>query len=374
MNSVKSIEPAIDPGNKMTFLLDWELTMKCNLDCTYCLTDLYKGGHDNSTSHPPLDECLKTIDFMYQYVDRVMESRIPGLRHVVLNVYGGESLHHPNIEEILAQVRKRYEPYSSKWSLTVTTTTNLIVTHRKLEKIIPYIDEFTASYHTEASDKQKEQFKSNVLTVKAAGKRLKCIVLMHAAAELFQDAQDQIAWCQSNDVRYLPRQLDHAESDTQFNYNKQQVVWFDKEYARRSHNVETTVPHSAFQDEKVDLALVGRSCCGGRQLCTNQNYKERHAFVNNRFVDWFCSVDKFFLYIKQVTGEVFVNKDCKMNYAGQVGPIGTLSNAQALIDAYDSTPVIQCKKWRCYCGLCAPKAQTIEEYHSVTKKYIKRKT
>lgn len=347
--------------------------MKCNLDCSYCPSELY-GGHDNSTSHPELEKCLKTIDFMYQYIDRSMQTRVTGIRHVVLNVYGGESLHHPNIEEILKQVRVRHEPYSSRWSLTVTTTTNLVINHRKLSNILPYIDEFTASYHTEASDRQKQQFKSNILTIKNSGTKIKCIVLMHAEAELFEDAQQQIAWCQANDVRYLPRQLDHFEAETQFNYDQQQVIWFNKEYKRRSYNVETILPETALQQETVDLALVGRSCCGGRQLCSNQNYKERQAFVNNRFVDWYCSVDQFFLYIKQVTGEVFVNKDCKMNYEGKMGPIGTLDNAQALIDACGSTPVIQCKKWRCYCGLCAPKAQSLEEYHSVMKKYTKRET
>ena len=345
--------------------------MKCNLDCSYCPSEIY-GGHDNSTSHPPLEDCLKTIDFMYKYIDQAMKSRATSIRHVVLNVYGGESLHHPQIEEILKQVRAQHEPYKSQWSLTVTTTTNLVINHRKLSRIIPYVDEFTVSYHTEASDRQKQQFKSNILTIKNSGTRIKCVVLMHAEPELFQDAQQQISWCRENDVRCLPRQLDHFENATQFNYDQKQVVWFNKEYSRRSYNVETVIDEATLQQETVDLALVGRSCCGGRQLCSNENYKERQAFVNNRFTEWYCSVDKFFLYIKQVTGEVFVNKDCKMNYEGKVGPIGTLDNSQALIDAYNSTPTIQCKKWRCFCGLCAPKAQTLEEYHSVMKKYEKR--
>jgi len=113
MSTFESLEPAIDPGNRITFLLDWELTMKCNLDCSYCGTGLY-GGHDNSTRHPSLENCLETLDFMFEYVDLYMQTKPQGLRYVVLNVYGGESLHHPDIVEILNQVRHRHQPYADR--------------------------------------------------------------------------------------------------------------------------------------------------------------------------------------------------------------------------------------------------------------------
>ena len=62
MTNIKSIGFALDPNNVPSFLLDWEVTRLCNLDCTYC----GEAGHDNSTKHPPLDECLRTIDFMIE--------------------------------------------------------------------------------------------------------------------------------------------------------------------------------------------------------------------------------------------------------------------------------------------------------------------
>ena len=159
MNTViESLEPAIDPNARITFLLDWELTMKCNLDCSYCPTGTY-GGHDNSTRHPPTEECIKTLGFMFEYADQYMQRKPKGLRYVVLNVYGGESLHHPDIVEILAQIQEKYQPYAESWHLTVTTTTNAILPNEKLLKIIPYIDEFTVSSHVESTAKQKKQFK-----------------------------------------------------------------------------------------------------------------------------------------------------------------------------------------------------------------------
>ena len=346
--------------------------MKCNLECSYCGSGTY-GGRDNSTPHPPVNECLKTIDFMFAYADLYMSTKPAGLKYVVLNVYGGESLHHPDIVEILQQCQERHKQYRDKWHLTITTTTNAIISERKLNSIIPLIDEFTVSYHVETSDKNKQLFKNNLLAINAAGRRQKCIVLMHPEQNLFDDCQAMINWLEQNQIKYLPRQLDRALSANQFDYQSQQVVWFNKLYSSKGTHAEIIPETNA-----TDLAAAGRACCGGRQLCANQNYKEKSFFLANKFPDWYCSVNHFFLYIKQVNGEIFVNKDCKMNFDGTVSPVGNLSNAQELLDKTSNwintgtMPVIQCKKTRCFCGVCAPKAQTLEDYTKIFNKYIRK--
>lgn len=368
------LEPAIDPNNKPSFLLDWELTMKCNLDCGYCISYLY-GGHDNTTKHPPLEECLTSIDFMYRYVDLYMKHKPKGIRSVILNVYGGESLYHPDIEEILAECHQRYAPYRDQWHLTITTTTNAIVPEKKLLKILPYIDEFTCSYHSEASEKQKIQFKNNLLTIQTHGKRLKCVVLLHAQEQLFQDCEAMIDWLKTHSIRYLPRQLDHGVSTTQFNYTSQQVQWFDKFYYTEKSKNPTSKVDIVPVTEHFDLSDSGRACCGGRQLCKDSDQKSRDFFVKNKFPDWYCSVNSFFVYVKQVTGEIFVNKDCKMSFDGQVGPIGNIDDYESLLtwteqNLRDNTmPVIQCKKESCRCGLCAPKAKNLDTFANIMKKY-----
>jgi pyruvate-formate lyase-activating enzyme len=374
MPEIELLEPAIDPNNRITFLLDWELTLKCNLDCSYCPTGLY-GGHDNSTKHPPTLECLATLDFMFEYVDLYMSTKPKGLRYVILNVYGGESLHHPDIINILSQVRTKYQPYSDRWQLTVTTTTNAIIPDKKLQQIIPHIDEFTVSYHTESTEKQKQQFKNNLLTIAQSGRRQKCIVLMHQNQELFQDADNMIAWLTEHNIKMLPRQLDtNFGVDGDRIYNESQVQWFKNLYSSKSFGQ----PSSILEDKKEShLTDVGRACCGGRQICTNENYKQRHFYLENKFPDWYCSVNHFFLYVKQVNGEVFVNKDCKMNFNGQVGPIGNLSNTKEIVSTLQnqlntgSLPIIQCKKHNCFCGLCAPKAKDLASYKKIMKKYQK---
>jgi hypothetical protein len=374
MPNFETLEPAIDPNNRISFLLDWELTMKCNLDCSYCGSGTY-GGHDNSTKHPPMDQCLAALDFMFEYVDLYMSTKSKGIKHVILNVYGGESLHHPDIVKILSQVKQKHQKqYQDRWHLTVTTTTNAIISDKKLKQIIPHIDEFTVSYHTESTDKQKQQFKNNLLTIAQSKKRQKCIVLMHQGSQLFSDAQTMIAWLNQNNIKMLPKQLDgHAGvADKKRIYSQEQVKWFDKLYDLKSFKSLTNLLKD---NTDLNLTEVGRACCGGRQLCADQSYKQRQFYVENKFPDWYCSVNHFFLYVKQVNGEVYVNKDCKMNFEGTVGPIGNLANTGDILlklkNQLDTKtlPVIQCKKYNCFCGLCAPKAMNFNTYNEIMRKY-----
>ena len=300
---------------------------------------------------------------MFEYADIYMRTKPKGIKYVILNVYGGEALHHPDIVEILSVLRKRYEPYQDRWHLTVTTTTNAIIAPARLDRIIPFIDEFTVSYHTENTTKQKQQFQDNLLKIKSAGARQKCIVLMHSESHKFADAQAMISWLTLNDIKYLPRQLDHP-LEVDFNYSTQQVVWFEGLYKK-------PLAHAVVHDNKTDLADTGRACCGGRSLCENQNRRDPQKFVSNKFPGWYCSVNHFFLYVKQVNGEVYVNKDCKMNYDGTVGPIGNLNDiAPILAQARDpDKPIIRCAKERCLCGLCAPKAEYSDTYQTIMRKY-----
>jgi hypothetical protein len=321
------------------------------------------GGHDNTTRHPPVEDCLKTIDFMFEYADAYMISKSQGIRYVILNIYGGEALHHPDIVNILSVLRDRYQPYQDRWHLTVTTTTNAIIAPHRLDGIIPFIDEFTVSYHSENTPKQKQQFKDNLLRIKAAGVRQKCIVMMHSEPDRFEDAQTMIKWLNNNNIKHLSKQIDHA-LDKDFNYNQQQVIWFEGLYKR-------PLNHAVTNDNKTDLADTGRACCGGRSLCENQNRRDTHKFVANKFPGWYCSVNHFFLYVKQVNGEVYVNKDCKMKYDGTVGPIGNLNDVEPILaQARDpNRPVIKCAKQRCNCGLCAPKAENLDTYQTIMRKY-----
>jgi hypothetical protein len=196
---------------------------------------------------------------------------------------------------------------------------------------------------------------------------------MHQQQNLFDDANNMIAWLNENNIRVLPRQLDgDLGTANKRRYNQQQVQWFNKLYQTKTFGHSTALLEDKHDSNLTDM---GRACCGGRQLCTNENLKQRHFYLENKFPDWYCSVNHFFLYVKQVNGEVYVNKDCKMNFDGTVGPIGNLKQTEQILSTLqnqldtNSLPIIQCKKYNCYCGLCAPKAKNLDTYHSIMKKY-----
>lgn len=368
--SISCVEPAIDPNNRITFLLDWELTMKCNLDCHYCGTDIETGGHNNTTSHPKKEDCFKSIDFMFEYVDLYMSTKTSAFKKVVLNVYGGEALYHPDIVEILLYLRTQYNKYRDNWSLTITTTTNLIVPESKLLDILPLIDKFTVTYHSEINDKQLQKFKDNLSLLKNQNKELACIVLMYP--KHFEKCISMIEWLKAENITALPRQLDHTDiiDETMF-YKPSQITWFDKFYETKASIKIVKL------DNSIDKNLTdqGRACCGARKLSVNQNYKQKTFYIKNNFFDWYCSVNHFFLFVKQVNGKIYTNKDCKMGFNGAVESIGTLDNVQPLLEftkqglISNTLPVIQCKKNLCLCGLCAPKSNTFEDYKSIMKKY-----
>jgi pyruvate-formate lyase-activating enzyme len=375
MTKIFAIEPAIDPTARPTFLLDWELTLKCNLDCSYCPTEGPWRSHDNTEPHPPLDECLATIDFMYKYVDLYMARKPSWSRAVILNIYGGESLYHPNIVEILEQVKEKHKPYQDSWPLTITCTTNAVVSTKQMSRIADLIDEFTVSYHCENLPKQKQQFLNNLLLLKEKNKRVKCIVLMHGKYSYWPELEEIISFCQEHNVKYLPRQLD---GDINSNYNEQQIIWFKNLWEKRSPQ-KSKSQQSDIVDGKINqsqLSKVGRACCGGRLMCANTNLKQPVFYIpDNHFEGWSCSVNWFFLSVRQSTGEIFVNKDCRMNFDGTVSPLGMLSDTNTLIlntkqQLETGIPYMTCARERCYCGLCAPKAETPDQLLDIMKKHV----
>ena len=173
-----------------------------------------------------------------------------------------------------------------------------------------------------------------------------------------------IEFCKKHNFKIIQRQIDHHWFDTRFNYTADQV-----EYITGTKPVGLKDKITSLITNGFNLDAKGRSCCGGNSLCADGCNVNR---VVNKFYGWHCSVDKYFLYIRQTTGEVFTNKDCQMNWDGKTGPIGNLKNTQLIIDRLLlGTPTIICQKSKCWCGLCAPKAETAEEYMLISRKYAK---
>ena len=384
MNDIKSIGFALDPTNIPSFLLDWEITKRCNLDCSYCGTGI-DGGHDNTMEHPPLEDCLKTIDFMYEYVDLYNQYKKSSQTNVVLNIYGGESLFHPNIVEILQASKRKYENYNKSWLLTISCTTNGIVGTRQWKKVANLVDDFTMSYHPENIPKQKKQFIDNILYLKSQNKKVKCVIMMHNNDLLFNDSVEFAKWCEKENIRHVLKPLDNPGWDnfddkwiyTKDQFEKLKTFWINKvstpqklEYTKKINLIGNT--------DKVHSLGEGRPCCGGRKISLNSDLKSSVSFVPRQgFRDWYCSVNWFFLHIRQTDGALYINKDCRTSTTtNKVEPLGYLSNATQILDTLryqlenKAMPIIQCVKDSCICGMCAPKAEDLNEFTQLIKRNV----
>jgi MoaA/NifB/PqqE/SkfB family radical SAM enzyme len=358
MPDFNTLEPATSHSS---FQVAWETTLKCNLDCSYC-----GDGHDNSQPHPSLEDSLKTVDFIVEYVNLYMSTRPKNTKSANLNIQGGESIYHPNIIEILEYARNKKHEYSD-WDLHISLITNAVTSTNRWKNIVKLVDYFTISFHSEAMEKQHEMFRQNVLHLKESGKTFHVAVLMHP--KHWETCISMIEWCKQHDIKAVPRQLDHYWSEFRFNYDDKQV-----EYITGIPKVPVTTKIISFFKNGINLSAQGRACCSGNALCTNSTEKIKYVKGNN-FKGWHCSVNRFFLYIRQSTGEIYTNKDCRMNLEGKVGVIGYLQDAKRIVTDLkhkietDTLPTIICKKSSCWCGLCSPKADTKENFNNIMKKY-----
>ena len=324
---------SVEPVGTSFFSITWECTLKCNLDCSYC------SSHDNSVPHPSLADCLQTIDFLYEYVDTYMSIKNPEFNHASFNIFGGESLFHPDIVEIVEYAYNKHRDGNYRWTLGINTVTNGIVKTKVWERLVDYFDYFTVSHHSEASLEEQELLKQNILYLKEKDKKFQVSILYHPGN--MTNCMEMIAWCKKNDINHWARKMDTMPG-------------------KATKEIPITIVK---RNESLSNTALGRSCCGGQSFNVNQDYENTVSYIeNNNFKDWYCSVNQYFVFVKQVTKEVFINKDCRMAYDGEYGPIGTLDDPNAIITelkdriAQSNTHLI-CKKERCWCGLCTPKAK-----------------
>ena len=215
--------------------------------------------------------------------------------------------------------------------------------------------------------------------LKSQNKRFKSVVMMHNNPELFLDAEEILEFCKLHELRYLAKPLDNSEPEWSYNqeqFSKFKTFWINKvptkqkvEYTKNIDLVGNT--------DRVQSICEGRACCGGRKLSLNGDLKSSVGFVPRQgFAGWSCSVNWFFLFVRQYDGAVYTNKDCQMSTTGLHEPLGNLSNTAEIVDTLrtqldtGTMPIIVCKKERCVCGFCAPKAESREDFMNLIKRNV----
>lgn len=366
----------------MPFIIDWGLTHWCNLDCSYC------GSHNNSTKHPPKDECIKGIEFGFAYADKIMSFRKKHAKYVTLNLLGGEVMAHPDIEELLEFADNLYqEKYKERWHLTRHIITNGIVGKKTLTKCLPFIDKWLISYHTETNQKQKDMCLESIDTIHSSGKLSSVRIMCPSDPEKFKECLELEKNLKDRNIKYelkaIGTTVTHLNSysweknkKTVHAYEKEQAVHFIKYWKQDEDSLlENTVK---VNDNKYVIASAGYPCCNEKPLCTNFNRKNPVVFLpRSEFKDWHCSVNLYFLYIKQYEKTIYHNTSCFVRPSDNtVNPIGTLADCETILTELDnqiktnSVPVVTCPKNLCGCGKCAPKALNKEDFRKIIKIHL----
>jgi len=357
---IDTLEPAYHPNHKLGFLIDWLLTLKCNYDCAYC--PIGPTGHDNSTNHPSLENCLLMLEQMYQYTDVVMSHKKDAFKEATLNIYGGESVYHPNIIDIMKKTSELHDPYKNKWRLRRRITTNGTSTHQNWKDICEHVEGFTMSYHSTGPEKLKKMFRSNLLYLMEIKKEHDVIVCMYPDKNHWQDCVDFLHWSRAKGMRVRAKMLDGPLGM----YTKHQLA-----------DIKDFIDPDEISEwnEKKIAHNQSRGCCGGRKMCFNRDLKNSKFMVprtDNGFQGWHCSANQFFLHGNNVTGLYYTNKDCRVKLGGETGPIANIDNMSEHIQQMKerkSMPTLICAQADCGCGTCAPKSVQKENLTEILKIY-----
>lgn len=361
-DSLHTIEPAYHPKSKMSFLVDWLVTLKCNYDCAYC--PISEFGHDNSIPHPTYDRCVHVLKQLYAYTDVMMTNKREAFKDAVMNVYGGESLYHPRFIDLAEATSREFEKYSGKWRIRRRITTNGAATTQNWKKVMEHMEGVTMSYHSTGPDKFKSMFKANLEYTMRIGKTYDVVVLMYPNKDNWQDCVKFMRYCVTNGVNARPKLIDGPMGI----YTEEQIN--DLSEFMKEQDLK------GLMGKRIDEQI--RACCGGRQLCTNRNIKEYQTTVPrgpDGYKGWACSANQFFIYGNTVTGEYFTNKDCQTTLTGGPGPIANIDTmgryTQQLKEqiALGQMPVLTCVMNRCLCGTCAPKSRSFETLEEIMKIY-----
>ena len=241
------------------------------------------------------------------------------------------------------------------------------------------IDEFTVSYHAENLPKQEKLFYTNLLELQRQNKRVKCVVMMHNNPSLWNKSVAAVEFCKLHNIKHVAKPFDQHEDI--FSYTNEQFRYFKTFWLSNTNSTNIDESKNRYENigkqERVSSICEGRTCCGGRKLALNNDLKSSVTFVSRQgFKNWYCSVNWFFLYVQQVTGKIWTNRDCRTSIDSKLEPLGSLPESdkiiQVLRDHFNNKtmPVIKCVKSMCMCGYCAPKAENLNDFKDLITRNV----
>lgn len=348
-----------------SFSVIWDTGRKCNFDCTYCEST----RHNNYSKYKSLEEYKDTFDFVrkWAHLQNSFKKDNPGVN---INFTGGEPTSNPVFWDLLDYIRS-LEP-----SYYLSLTTNGAWGKTFSSNILEHIDSVTISYHAEAHENLKKLSIENILTLHKVGKPLQVNVMLHV--DHWEETVAVYKQLKEQGIDARPRLIgdgnivrkgwfvdsDGTNRRTSHEYNPEQQQWFFKEAGISQQPVAG-----------IEGNQVGRSCCGKRCLEGKVDGEwQSIKFINTNFKDWHCMVDRFFLYVDQETRQVYHHQTCRALHDQKTGPLGVLDDSVRLLeelkDRLEKDITIICPNNRCGCGMCVPKAKSIEDFNELKQRIL----
>lgn len=361
---------AINLVNPEPMMVTWDTGRRCNYDCTYCEST----RHDNISPFHKIDELKRTFDFIKEWCSIYNLNRKNPIGYTNINFTGGEPTLNPAFWKLIDYIKQDRENFR------LSLTTNGAWNKKFTEKIVENFGGVTVSYHAEGHPNLKKTVIDNILALHKRDIWLQVNVMLHV--DYWEETVEVYDRLKDLGIQVVPRLIGdgrvlksgwHLDKDgslrrTHHVYDQKQQEWFLNQYGK------TTVSSNKKQGSEL-----GRACCGGRCLAGKVDNKWMNIdIIDTNFKDWFCTVDWYFLHIDQHTGLVYHHQTCQALHDNQRGAIGYLKDQKKLLEDLkerikNPSPII-CPNQRCGCGMCAPKAESKEQFKKIWLEVIKDAT
>lgn len=398
-------------------VVTWDTGRRCNYDCTYCPSH----RHDNFSPHASLQELQSVGTFLFDYSELLCKYKTKDQLNVSFT--GGEPTVNPKFIEFGQWLRELYtKEYKDKFKLKLGLTSNGAFGEKMAQSILQVYDNCTISYHVEAHKNLKKQVIRNIYFLKDNDFNMKINVMFHA--QYFDECIELCRQLTEDSIVFVPRMIGDEQGDTAAHiYTDEQLQWM-KDYWKSSdkkiknlkveeyeiqrdvklqetivnNTVEVQKTVEKFEPIKKDVRAVkdyatykspknksetlGRPCCGGRIMETggkNGCWTKTKFLDYQRFQNWQCSVNWFFLHIEQQTDQIFHHQTCQARFDGTRGAIGSITESDKIItwlkDKLETKtmPIIQCPlgpNKLCGCGLCSPKSTELEQLKNILPRHL----
>jgi len=394
---------AIDNDNK-TFMIIWSWGLRCNYDCSYCSPE----RHNAYSPHTEKENLLKAVKFLKEYKAKL--SNFIDHKNWFISITGGEPTANPHFIDTVKELRMQAPGFK------LDVTTNGSFNNKIRDTITENFDHITISYHAEADQKLKSKVLENIRHFKNNGPKIKVNLMMHAY-EYWDECVELANIFIEEKINFVPRIIGESMEKNRFNhqYSELQQKWmkdFWKVDSNKNINDKPTEVQKSDATKAKEIkednkkrkpenaaglakANLGRYCCGKLDMCSfgkeTKKWETTKLINHTKFQTWHCLINFYFLYIDQEADQVWHHQTCKANWdpkreffrdpnkSGKdiQSPIGKISDYKQILKDLDErtkggfTPMIQCPRTSCGCGVCVPKARDAKVADFLFKKHVK---